>query len=85
MILGIIGLIFAIFVGAAIIYYGWQAVVMFTYADSVSEFFSQVWNMLTSSWVGIVVIVFVVLVIIGKLQEFKDDFIEGLHDDKDDD
>lgn len=84
MILGIIGLIFAIFVGAAIIYYGWQAVVMFTYADSISEFFSQVWNMLTSSWVGIVVIVFVALVIIGKLQEFKDDFIDGLHD-KDDD
>lgn len=84
MILGIIGLIFAIFVGAAIIYYGWQAVVMFTYADSVSEFFTQVWNMLTSSWVGIVVIVFVALVIIGKLQEFKDDFIDGLHD-KDDD
>ena len=84
MILGIIGLIFAIFVGAAIIYYGWQAVVMFTYADSMSEFFTQVWNMLTSSWVGIVVIVFVALVIIGKLQEFKDDFIDGLHD-KDDD
>lgn len=84
MILGIIGLIFAIFVGAAIIYYGWQAVVMFTYTDSISEFFSQVWNMLTSSWVGIVVIVFVALVIIGKLQEFKDDFIDGLHD-KDDD
>ena len=84
MILGIIGLIFAIFVGAAIIYYGWQAVVMFTYANSMSEFLTQVWNMLTSSWVGIVVIVFVALVIIGKLQEFKDDFIDGLHD-KDDD
>ena len=84
MILGIIGLIFAIFVGAAIIYYGWQAIVLFTYADSMSEFFTQVWNMLTSSWVGIVVIVFVALVIIGKLQEFKDDFIDGLHD-KDDD
>lgn len=83
MILGIIGLIFAIFVGAAIIYYGWQAVVMFTYADSISEFFSQVWNMLTSSWIGIVVIVFVVLVIIGKLQDLKD-FIDNLHD-KDDD
>ena len=83
MILGIIGLIFAIFVGAAIIYYGWQAVVMFTYADSVSEFFTQVWNMLTSSWVGIVVIVFVALVIIGKLQDLKD-FIDDLHD-KDDD
>ena len=84
MILGIIGLIIAILVAGAIIYYGWQAVVIFTYADSVSEFFSQVWNMLTSSWVGIVVIVFVALVIIGKLQEFKDDFIDGLHD-KDDD
>ena len=83
MILGIIGLIFAIFVGAAIIYYGWQAVVMFTYADSMSELFTQVWNMLTSSWIGIVVIVFVVLVIIGKLQDLKD-FIDNLHD-KDDD
>ena len=79
MILGIIGLIFAILIGAAIIYYGWQAVVMFTYADNMSEFFSQVWNMLTSSWVGIVVIVFVVLVIIGKLQDLKD-FIDGLRD-----
>ena len=79
MILGIIGLIFAIFVGAAIIYYGWQAVVIFTYADSISEFLTQVWNMLTSSWVGIVVIVFVVLVIIGKLQDLKD-FIDDLHD-----
>lgn len=79
MILGIIGLIFAIFVGIAIIYYGWQTVVMFTYADSMSEFFSQVWNMLTSSWTGIVVIVFVVLVIISKLQDLKD-FIDDLHD-----
>lgn len=79
MILGIIGLIFAIFVGIAIIYYGWQAVVMFTYADNMSEFFSQVWNMLTSSWTGIVVIVFVVLVIISKLQDLKD-FIDDLHD-----
>lgn len=79
MILGIIGLVFAIFVGAAIIYYGWQAVVMFTYADSMSEFFSQVWNMLTSSWVGIVVIVCGVLLIIGKLQDIKTDL-----DEKDD-
>jgi len=84
MILGIIGLIFAIFVGAAIIYYGWQAVVIFTYADSMEEFFMQVWNMLIGSWVGIVVIVFVALVVIGKLQELKDDYIDGLHDDKDD-
>ena len=79
MILGIIGLIFAILIGAAIIYYGWQAVVMFTYADSMSEFFTQVWNMLTSSWIGIVVIVVVALVIIGKLQDLKD-FIDDLHD-----
>lgn len=79
MILGIIGLIIAIFVAGAIIYYGLEAVIMFTYADSMSEFFTQVWNMLTSSWVGIVVIVFVVLVIIGKLQDFKD-FIDDLHD-----
>ena len=84
MILGIIGLIFAIFVGAAIIYYGWQAIVLFTYADSTSEFFTQVWNMLTSSWVGIVVIVFVALVIIGKLQDIKTDIEENM-DDKDDD
>lgn len=83
MILGIIGLIIAILVAGAIIYYGWQAVVMFTYADSMSEFFTQVWNMLTSSWVGIVVIVFVVLIIISKLQDLKD-FIDDLHD-KDDD
>ena len=83
MILGIIGLIIAILVAGAIIYYGWQAVVIFTYADSVSEFFSQVWNMLTSSWVGIVVIVFVALVIISKIQDIKD-FIDDLHD-KDDD
>lgn len=79
MILGIIGLIAAIIVTGAIIYCGWQAVVMFTYADSMSEFFTQVWNMLTSSWVGIVVIVFVVLVIISKLQDLKD-FIDDLHD-----
>ena len=79
MILGIIGLIFAILIGAAIIYYGWQAVVMFTYAESMSEFFTQVWNMLTSSWIGIVVVVVVALVIIGKLQDLKD-FIDDLHD-----
>lgn len=79
MILGIIALIVAILVTGAIIYCGWQAVVMFTYADSMSEFFMQVWNMLTSSWVGIVVIVFVVLVIISKLQDLKD-FIDDLHD-----
>lgn len=79
MILGVIALIIAILVTGAIIYYGWQAVVMFTYADSMSEFFMQFWNMLTSSWVGIVVIVFVVLLIISKLQDLKD-FIDDLHD-----
>ena len=79
MILGIIGLIIAILVAGAIIYYGLEAVIMFTYADSMSEFFSQVWNMLTSSWVGIVVIVFVALLIISKLQDLKD-FIDDLHD-----
>lgn len=79
MILGIIGLIIAILIAGAIIYYGLEAVIMFTYADSISEFLTQVWNMLTSSWVGIVVIVFVVLVIIGKLQDLKD-FIDDLHD-----
>lgn len=79
MILGIIALIVAILVTGAIIYCGWQAVVMFTYADSMSEFCMQVWNMLTSSWVGIVVIVFVVLIIINKLQDLKD-FIDDLHD-----
>lgn len=79
MILGVIALIVAIFVTGAIIYCGWQAVVMFTYADSMSEFFMQVWKMLTSSWVGIVVIVFVVLLIISKLQDLKD-FIDDLHD-----
>lgn len=79
MILGIIGLIMAILIAGAIIYYGLEAVIMFTYADSISEFLTQVWNMLTSSWVGIVVIVFVVLVIIGKLQDLKD-FIDDLHD-----
>lgn len=79
MILGVIALIVAILVTGAIIYCGWQAVVMFTYADSMSEFFMQVWNMLTSSWVGIVVIVFVVLLIISKLQDLKD-FIDDLHD-----
>lgn len=81
MILGVIALIIAILVTGAIIYYGWQAVVMFTYADSMSEFFMQVWNMLTSSWVGIVVIVFAVLLIISKLQDLKD-FIDDLHDNK---
>lgn len=84
MILGVIGLIVAIIVTGAIIHCGWQAIVMFTYADSMEEFFMQVWNMLISSWVGIVVIVFVALVVIGKLQELKDDFIDGLHDDEDD-
>ena len=79
MILGIIGLIIAILIAGAIIYYGLEAVIMFTYADSISEFLTQVWNMLTSSWAGIVVIVFVVLVIIGKLQDLKD-FIDDLHD-----
>ena len=79
MILGIISLIIAILIAGAIIYYGLEAVIMFTYADSMSEFLTQVWNMLTSSWVGIVVIVFVVLVIIGKLQDLKD-FIDDLHD-----
>ena len=79
MILGIISLIIAILIAGAIIYYGLEAVIMFTYADSMSEFFTQVWNMLTSSWVGIVVIVFVALVIIGKLQDLKD-FIDDLHD-----
>ena len=79
MILGIIGLIAAIIVTGAIIYCGWQVIVMFTYADSTSEFFTQVWNMLTGSWEGIVVIVFAVLVIISKLQDLKD-FIDDLHD-----
>lgn len=79
MILGVIGLIVAIIVTDAIIYCGWQAVVMFTYADSTSEFFTQVWNMLTGSWEGIVVIVFAVLIIISKLQDLKD-FIDDLHD-----
>ena len=82
MILGIIGLIAAIIVTGAIIYCGWQAIVMFTYADSTSEFFAQLWNMLTSSWEGIVIIVFAVLIIISKLQDLKD-FIDDLHDDKD--
>lgn len=82
MILGIIGLIAVIIVTGAIIHCGWQAIVMFTYADSTSEFFSQLWNMLTSSWEGIVVIVFAVLIIISKLQDLKD-FIDDLHDDKD--
>lgn len=81
MILGIIALIIAILVTGAIIYYGWQAIVMFTYADSMSEFFMQVWNMLTSSWIGIVVIVFAVLLIVSKLQDLKD-FIDDLHDNK---
>lgn len=81
MILGVIALIVAILVTCAIIYCGWQAVVMFTYADSMSEFFMQVWNMLTSSWVGIVVIVFAVLLIVSKLQDLKD-FIDDLHDNK---
>ena len=79
MILGIISLIIAILIAGAIIYYGLEAVIMFTYADSMSEFLTQVWNMLTSSWVGIVVIVFIALVIIGKLQDLKD-FIDDLHD-----
>lgn len=79
MILGIIGLIAAIIVTDAIIYCGWQAIVMFTYADSTSEFFAQLWNMLTSSWEGIVIIVFAVLIIISKLQDLKD-FIDDLHD-----
>lgn len=82
MILGIIGLIAAIIVTDAIIYCGWQAIVMFTYVDSTSEFFAQLWNMLTGSWEGIVVIVFAVLIIISKLQDLKD-FIDDLHDDKD--
>lgn len=83
MILGIIGLIFAIFVGAAIIYYGWQAVVIFTYSDNIPEFFIQVLDMLTSSWIGIVVLFCGVLLLVSKIQDIKD-FIDDLHD-KDDD
>lgn len=82
MILGVIGLIIAIIVTGAIIHCGWQAIVMFTYTDSMSEFFMQVWNMLIGSWVGIVVIVFVALVIISKLQDLKD-YIDDLHDKND--
>ena len=37
MILGIIGLIAAIIVTGAIIYCGWQAIVMFTYADRIAR------------------------------------------------
>lgn len=81
MILGVISIIAAIIVTGAIIHCGWQAIIMFTYADSTSEFFTQVWKMLTSSWEGIVVIVFAVLIIISKLQDLKD-FIDDLHDNK---
>ena len=81
MILGIIGLIFAIFVGAAIIYYGWQAVVIFTYADNIPEFFIQVLDMLTSSWVGIVVLVCGVFLLISKIQDIKTDIEENMDDD----
>ena len=83
MILGIIGLIFAIFVGAAIIYYGWQAIVIFTYADSIPEFFIQVLDMLTSSWIGIVVLVCGVFLLISKIQDIKTDIEENMDDNDD--
>lgn len=83
MILGIIGLIFAIFVGAAIIYHGWQAVVIFTYSDNIPEFFIQVLDMLTSSWIGIVVLVCGVFLLISKIQDIKTDIEENMDDDDD--
>lgn len=73
MILGIIGLIFAIFVGAATIYYGWQAVVIFTYSDNIAEFIIQVLDMLTSSWIGIVVLTCGVFLLLSKIQDIKSD------------
>lgn len=79
MILGIIGLIFAIFVGVATIYYGWQAVVIFTYSDNIAEFIIRVLDMLTSSWIGIVVLTCGVFLLLGKIQDIKTDI-----DDKDD-
>lgn len=80
MILGVIGLIFAIFVGVATIYYGWQAVVIFTYSDNIAEFIIQVLDMLTSSWIGIVVLTCGVFLLLGKIHDIKTDI-----DDKDDD